>query len=285
MTTLHAYLRLMRMHQPIGAFLLLWPTLWALWLAGDGRPDSTIVVIFIAGTVLMRAAGCVLNDHADRRIDPLVRRTRERPLASGELRPKQALALLVPLLLAAALLVLQLNRLAQLLSLFALLVAALYPFAKRVTHLAQLVLAVAFSWGIPLAYAAVQGALPPEAWLLFAANFLWVVAYDTQYALVDREDDLRIGVKSTAILFGRWDNAVIALLHLASVATLALIGWRRGLSWHFDLGLALALLCAGWQQYLCRERRREDWLRAFRGNNWYGAAVFCGLALALLAGS
>ena len=282
--TLRACLRLMRMERPIGAFLLLWPTLWALWLAGNGRPDATLVVIFIAGVFTMRAAGCIVNDYADRNIDPLVKRTRNRPLASGEVSLRQALGLLLLLLLLALLLVLQLNRHAQALSLFALLIAALYPFTKRFTHLPQLVLGIAFSWGIPMAYAALNSSVPPEAWLLLAANFAWIVAYDTQYAMVDRDDDLRIGVKSTAILFGHYDNLIVGLLHLACVAMLALLGWQRELSWHFHLGLGLALVFAGYQQYLCKDRDRDLCFRAFLNNNWFGAMVFFGFVLALLGG-
>ncbi len=279
-----AYLRLMRMDRPIGAFLLLWPTLWALWLAGDGRPDATVVVIFIAGVFTMRAAGCVINDTADRRIDSEVARTRDRPLARGDLTVRHALGLFVLLLLLAALLVLQLNRHTQWLALFALFIACIYPFTKRVTHLPQLVLGVAFSWGIPMAYAALGEAAPLEAWLLFGANFAWIVAYDTQYAMVDRDDDLRIGVKSTAILFGRHDTRIIAALHFACVLMLAIIGWRRGLSWHFHLGLALALAFAIYQQNLCKNRNRDRCLRAFHNNNWFGAMVFCGLVLGLVGG-
>ena len=284
--TLRAYLRLMRMDRPIGAFLLLWPTLWALWLAGDGRPDAAVVVIFIAGTFVMRAAGCVVNDYADRHIDPQVKRTRNRPLASGELSVRQAAAAFALLLLLAFLLVLQLNRHAQLLSLFAVFIAAVYPFTKRFTHLPQLVLGVAFSWGIPMAYAALTGALPSEAWLLFAANFFWIVAYDTQYAMVDRDDDLSIGVKSTAILFGRYDNLMVGLLHLACLTLLAALGWQRGFfeSWPYSLGLGLALGFAAYQQTLTKTRDRDDCLRAFLNNNWFGAAVFFGIVLALTGG-
>lgn len=281
--TLRAYLRLMRMERPIGAFLLLWPTLWALWLAGDGGPDAAVVVIFIAGTFVMRAAGCVINDYADRHIDRRVKRTRNRPLASGELSVRQAAGALALLLLLALMLVLQLNRHVQLLSLFAVFIAALYPFTKRFIHLPQLVLGVAFSWGIPMAYAALTGALPTEAWLLFAANFAWIVAYDTQYAMVDRDDDLRIGVKSSAILFGRYDNLIVGLLHLACLVVLTTIGWQRELPWHFYLGLGLALAFAGYQQYLCKDRDRDLCLRAFRNNNWFGAMVFFGLALSVAA--
>ncbi len=279
---LYAYLRLMRMHRPIGAFLLLWPTLWALWLAGSGQPSPTVAVIFIAGVFAMRAAGCVLNDYADRNIDPHVQRTCERPLARGELSVRQAVGLLAGLLLCALALVLQLNRYAQLLSLFAVFIAALYPFTKRFTHLPQLFLGVAFSMGIPMAYAALTEALPMEAWLLFAANFAWVVAYDTQYAMVDRDDDIRIGVQSTAILFGKYDNIIVGLLHLACLSLLALLGWQRALSWHFHLGLGLALLFAIYQQTMCKHRDRARCLRAFHNNNWFGAMVFCGVVLGLL---
>ena len=278
---LGACLRLMRMHRPIGALLLLWPTLWALWLAGDGRPDAAVVAIFIAGTLVMRAAGCVVNDYADRHIDLRVARTRDRPLARGELTLRQAAIVFALLLLVAFGLVLLLNRLAQLLSLFAVFIAILYPFTKRFTHLPQLVLGVAFSWGIHLAYAALNGALPAEAWWLFAANFAWIVAYDTQYAMADREDDLRIGVKSTAILFGRYDTLMVGVLHLTSLVLLALIGNWRGLPWPFYLTLALALGFAAWQQYLCKDRDRDRCLRAFLNNNWFGAVVFLGLVVGL----
>ncbi|MGR3913325.1 MAG: 4-hydroxybenzoate octaprenyltransferase [Gammaproteobacteria bacterium] len=280
MPTLRACIHLMRLHRPIGALLLLWPTLWALWLAGDGRPDATIVAIFIAGIWVMRAAGCVINDFADRNIDAHVWRTRDRPLARGEASPHLALLLFALLLLPALALALQLNREAQLLALPAAAIAVIYPFTKRITHLPQLALGVAFSWGIPMAYAAQLASLPGEAWWLFAANFAWVVAYDTQYAMADREDDLRIGVKSSAILFGRHDNRIIALLHLACLALLAHIAWQRALHWQFYAALAFALGCAAYQQHLCKTRERERCLRAFLNNNWFGAAIFCGLALA-----
>lgn len=278
-TPWRAYLQLARFDRPIGTFLLLWPTLWALWLASDGAPDSTIVLIFVAGTFLMRAAGCILNDIADRNFDRHVRRTKMRPLASGALSVKQAFAACIVLLLPAAALLLFLNRATQLLALGGLAVAALYPFAKRITHLPQLVLGVAFSWGIPMAYTATRGELPGECWWLFAANFVWIVAYDTQYAMADREDDLQIGVKSTAILFGNADNLIVALLHCAALIILLGIGLMRGLSWHFYLGLGLALAFAVYQQVLCKDREREACLRAFLNNNWFGAMVFCGVVL------
>lgn len=284
------YLHLMRMHRPIGALLLLWPTLCALWLASDGHPPPTIVLIFILGVFTMRAAGCVINDYADRHIDPHVKRTRDRPLASGRLRPPQALALLALLLILALALVLQLNPHAQLLSLPALAIAALYPFTKRFLRAPQLVLGIAFSMGIPMAYAALNAPMYPHAYLLFAANFAWVVAYDTQYALVDRDDDLKIGIKSSAILFGARALPIIALWQITSLALFALLGWHYGLSKHFAIGLACALALAIYQQFLCRTKRknngkpstREGCLRAFHNNNWLGATLFCGIALSLL---
>lgn len=281
MSKIYPYIQLMRLHRPIGTFLLLWPTLWALWLAGKGQPNSTIVVIFILGTIVMRAAGCVINDYADRNLDRHVARTQNRPLASGVLTSRQAMVLFVLLLCVALVLVLQLNRLAIALSIVAVALAILYPFTKRFTHLPQCILGLAFSMGIPMAYAALTGAIAFEAWLLLAANFLWIVAYDTQYAMVDRDDDLLIGVKSTAILFGRLDNLIVGLLHTATIALLALLGWMSGLTWHFYLGLLLAAGLALYQQYLCKERVRENCLRAFLNNNWLGAVVFFGMVLGL----
>ena len=277
-----SYLRLVRMDRPIGTFLLLWPTLWALWLAADGNPDPTVVLIFVAGTFVMRAAGCAVNDYADRHFDAHVARTRNRPLATGELQPWQALATFGVLLAVAFALVWQLNALTIWLSVAGALVAAVYPFTKRVTHLPQLVLGIAFSWGIPMAYAAVDGRLSWETLILFLANFAWIVAYDTQYAMADREDDVLIGVKSTAILFGKWDNLAVGLLHLAALAVLFAIGWQRGLGWHYDLGLLSAAVFAVYQQYLCRNRDRDRCFQAFRNNNWFGAMVFAGILLGLL---
>lgn len=271
----------MRIDRPIGALLLLWPTLWALWLAADGRPLLPTVAVFVAGVLVMRAAGCVINDIADRRIDPQVKRTRMRPLASGELTVRQAWAAFALLLAAAIALALQLGPPAQLLAAAGALIACAYPLAKRVTHLPQLILGVAFSWGIPMAYMETGGALPLEALILFAANFAWVVAYDTQYAMVDRDDDLRIGVGSTAILFGRFDNRIIGALHFACAALLAVIGWQRALAWPFYLGLGAALALAGYQQFLCKDRDRDRCRRAFLNNNWLGAAVFAGLVFSM----
>jgi len=282
MKKFYAYLRLMRMDRPIGAFLLLWPTMWALWLAGEGQPDPDIVIIFVTGTFLMRAAGCAINDYADRKYDSHVKRTKNRPLVSGELTMREAIGLFLCLLFLSLLLVLQLNRLAILLSLFAVFISSLYPFTKRFTQLPQCVLGVAFSWGIPMAYAALTNTVPPEAWWIFAANFCWIVAYDTQYAMVDRDDDIAIGIKSTAILFGRFDNLMIGFLHLSALMILSVVGWSRELSWHYYLGLGLAGGFAVYQQYLCRERARENCFRAFLNNNWFGAMVFFGIVLSLI---
>lgn len=279
------YLRLVRMNRPIGTFLLLWPTLWALWLAADGSPDPDIVVIFIAGTFVMRAAGCAINDFADRDFDPHVDRTRNRPLATGELAPAKALVTFAVLLGVALLLVLQLNRETILLSLGGAIVAAAYPFTKRFTQLPQLVLGVAFSWGIPMAYAATGAGLGWETLWLFTANFFWIVSYDTLYAMADREDDLLIGIKSTAILFGRYDRVAVGALHGLALLVLASLGVARELSWHFYAGLVAAGLFALYQQYLCRNRDRDLCFQAFRNNNWFGAMVFSGMLLALLKSS
>ncbi len=276
------YLRLMRLDRPIGTFLLLWPTLWALWLASDGRPDPTIVLIFIAGTFVMRAAGCVVNDYTDRDFDPHVERTRNRPLATGELTPTRALIVFFILLLIALLLVLQLNTATIKFSLLGALIAVLYPLAKRVTNLPQLVLGIAFSWGIPMSYTALTNSLPPEAWILFVANFAWIVAYDTQYAMVDREDDIKIGIKSTAILFGQHDNLIVGLLHLLTLLILTMLGWKLSIGWHFYLGLGAAGMFAVYQQHLCRERQRDQCFKAFLNNNWFGVMVFAGIVLGLL---
>ena len=281
MSKIYPYIQLMRLHRPIGTFLLLWPTLWALWLAGKGQPNPTIVVIFILGTMVMRAAGCVINDYADRNLDPHVARTKNRPLARGMLTSRQAMVLFALLICSALVLVLQLNPLTIALSIVAALLAILYPFTKRFTHWPQCILGLAFSMGIPMAYAALTNAIAVEAWILLAANFLWIVAYDTQYAMVDRDDDLLIGIKSTAILFGRFDNLAVGLLHTATVSILAVVGWMNGLTWHFYLGLALAAGLAIYQQYLCKDRVRENCLRAFLNNNWIGAVVFFGIVLGL----
>jgi 4-hydroxybenzoate polyprenyltransferase len=282
MQRLRDYAQLMRLHRPIGSLLLLWPVLWALWFAAAGRPDGLVFVVFVAGVVLMRSAGCVINDYADRTFDPHVERTRDRPLASGRVSSREALSLFVVLCAAAFALVLSMNRLTILLSFAGAALAVSYPFMKRWTHLPQFYLGAAFGWGIPMAFAAQTGTVPADAWLLFAANISWAVAYDTAYAMVDRDDDLRIGVKSTAILFGRADRAMIALFHLLTLAVLAWVGARNQLGLTYYIGLATAAGFALYQQWLIRGRARNACFRAFLNNNWFGAAVFAGLALDFL---
>lgn len=281
-----AYLRLIRFHRPIGTLLLLWPTLWALWLAGDGRPDLKIFVIFVTGVFLMRSAGCAINDFADRDIDPHVARTRDRPLATKEITALEALAVSASLALVAFILVLQLNTLTILLSLVGGVMAASYPFLKRFTSLPQFYLGAAFGWSVPMAFAAQTGSVPVTGWLTFLAVVLWAVAYDTMYAMVDRDDDLRIGVRSTAILFGRWDRLAVAVAHLGALLLLAATGLMKGLGIWYFAGLVMAGALAVRQQILIRNRRPDDCFRAFLGNNLFGMVIFVGLALhyALAAG-
>ncbi len=274
-----AYLQLIRFDRPIGTLLLLWPTLWALWLAAEGVPPLKLLLIFSLGTLLMRSAGCAVNDLADRNFDGAVERTRERPLVTGAVAPNEALMLAAGLALAAFVLVLFTNTLTILLSFAGVLLAACYPFMKRHTHLPQLVLGAAFSWGIPMAFAAVSNALPPALWLVFVANLFWTVAYDTEYAMVDREDDLKVGIKSTAILFGEQDRHIIAALQALTIIALLLVGQRFELGWIYFLSLLAASLLFVHQQRLIRERQPADCFRAFLNNNWVGAAVFAGLVL------
>jgi 4-hydroxybenzoate polyprenyltransferase len=280
---LSAYAQLMRLDRPIGTLLLLWPTLWALWIAGGGRPDPYIVAVFLAGVFLMRSAGCVINDYADRDFDPHVERTRSRPLASGRVSPAEALALFALLGFVALALVLTLNRPTQLFAVFGAVLAASYPFLKRYTHLPQLGLGVAFSMGVPMAFTAHQGTVPPEGWWLMAANLLWVVAYDTMYAMTDRADDMRVGVKSTAILFGRRDRLFVALFQAGAVVLLWQVGNVAGLGGYFRGGVVCATLFALYQQYLIRARAPTACFTAFLNNTWFGAAVWAGIVLAYLS--
>lgn len=279
---LQAYLQLVRMDRPIGALLLLWPALWGLWVAGEGRPDPYIVAVFVAGVFVMRWAGCAINDYADYDVDLHVKRTRGRPLARRVIARGEALTVFVALSLVAFGLVLTLNRLTILLSVVGVALAATYPFLKRWTHLPQPYLGLAFTWAIPMAFAAERNALPLEAWWLALANAVWVTAYDTQYAMVDRDDDLRIGVKSTAILAGERDLALVAALHAATLALLAGLGLYLGLDVYYYLGLALAVVFAVYQNLLTRERDRDRCFQAFLNNSWLGAAVFAGIVLAYL---
>jgi 4-hydroxybenzoate polyprenyltransferase len=276
---LREYALLMRLDRPIGTFLLLWPTLWALWIAGAGRPDPHVFLVFVAGVVLMRSAGCVMNDFADRRIDPHVERTRDRPLARGTVAPLEALLLAGALGAIAFGLVLTMNRLTVLLALGGAVLTIAYPFLKRVTHLPQVWLGASFGWSVPMAFAAQTGAVPQLAWLMFIAVVLWAVVYDTMYAMVDREDDLRLGVRSTAILFGDADRAMIGLLQSLVLLALWLIGARAGLGGWYLGGLAVAAALSLWQQYLIRERRPADCFRAFLNNHYFGMVVFAGILL------
>lgn len=276
---LSAYAALVRLGRPIGIFLLLWPALWALWLAGEGNPPIGIVTIFVAGVVLMRSAGCAINDYADRDFDGQVARTRERPIATGRVSPGEALGVFAVLSLAAFGLVLLLNWQTVALSLVALALVVVYPFMKRFTHVPQLFLGAAFGWAIPMAFMAVTGAIPPLAWALFGATLLWALIYDTQYAMVDRDDDLRVGIKSTAILFGRWDQWIIAGLQVLMLVLLGLIGWQAGRGYWFGGGLVIAGALAVYQQYLIRDRVSSACFQAFLNNNYYGVAVFVGLVL------
>lgn len=280
-----AYWQLARMDKPIGTLLLLWPTLWALWLASSGQPDWWALLVFTLGVFLMRSAGCVINDYADRHVDGHVKRTAQRPLPAGRLTTRQALVFFAALVGLSFLLVLTLNRFTIVLSLVGLVLAVLYPFMKRVTHLPQLVLGLAFSWSIPMAWAAVTGDLAWSTGLLFMANATWTVAYDTYYAMVDRDDDVRIGVKSTAILFGRYDLRIIALLQLITLGFLIWVGWLQALQWPFYVGLLVAAGLFVQQGWLARGREREACFRAFLANNWVGAVIFLGIILSgLLAG-
>jgi 4-hydroxybenzoate polyprenyltransferase len=278
-TRWNAWWRLMRFDRPIGIGLLLWPTLWALWVAGRGRPGGYILIVFLFGVLLMRSAGCVINDYADRNFDPHVERTRDRPIAAGRVGPREALVLFGALCLLAFALVLTLNRLTILLSFAGAFLAATYPFLKRYTHLPQFYLGMAFGWGIPMAFAAETGGIPSLAWVLFAANIAWAVAYDTAYAMVDRDDDIKVGVKSTAILFGKYDRFMVFVFHLLTLILLGLAGARAGLGLRYYAGLVAALGFALYQQRLMRGRTREGCFRAFLNNNWFGAAVFAGLVL------
>lgn len=271
------YAVLTRVDRPIGTYLLLWPTLWALWLAAEGVPDLYVLIVFLLGTILMRAAGCALNDYADRHIDGHVRRTTGRPLATGALRAGEALAVAAALALAAFGLVLTLNTLTVLLAFGALFLAALYPFSKRFTHLPQVFLGAAFSWAAPMAFAAQTGSVPPLAWLVFIVNLLWTVGYDTMYAMADREDDQRIGVRSTAILFGEYDRLMVGLFQALTVLGLILIGIQFGLGAWFYASLLGAVALFGYQQFLIAGRLPSQCFRAFLNNAWVGLIVFLGL--------
>lgn len=276
------FLQLMRMHRPIGIFLLLWPTLWCLWVAGKGTPSLGNIVIFTLGTVCMRAAGCCINDYADRNFDRHVKRTALRPIATGKIKAKEALICCAALCVLAFLLVLMTNKQTIVLSGGGLLLALIYPFMKRHTHLAQVVLGAAFSWGGVMAFTAEAGELPPGAWLFYIGNVLWTVVYDTEYAMVDRDDDLLIGVKSTAILFAEADKVIIGVLQVLCLWTLLLAGRQFDLQPPYYIALGLAGLQFAWQQHLIRNRDRELCFRAFLQNNYVGLTIFAGTVLSFL---
>ena len=279
LTQLRNYAILMRLDKPIGVWLLLWPTLWALWLAGEGHPDGGVFLVFVVGVLVMRSAGCVLNDYADRNIDPYVERTRTRPIASGAVAPVEALTLFVALALIAVGLAAMLNRPAQVLAIIAAGLTIVYPFIKRYVSIPQFVLGAAFGWAVPMAFAAQTGDAPQLAWLVFGTALVWAVIYDTFYAMVDREDDLKVGVKSTAILFGDADLFVIGGLQVLMLAALVLIGDMAALGrWYFG-SIVVAAMLMGYHQWLARDRRPEICFRVFLHNHYIGMVVFIGIVL------
>lgn len=279
-TRLGYYARLIRLDKPIGIFLLLWPTLWALWIAAKGIPDTNVLVVFVLGVILMRSAGCAINDYADRDIDPHIERTSTRPLAAGQISTTEALVIFVLLALSAFALVMTLNPLTRWMSLGGVLLAASYPFMKRYHYLPQVHLGIAFAWAIPMAFTAQTGELPPPTgWLLFIAAILWTTAYDTMYAMADREDDIKIGVKSTAILFGEADKLIIAVLQLLFLLGITLLGQVAKLGWPFYTALGVASVFALYQQFLLRLRDPQDCFRAFLNNNWLGMVLFIGIVV------
>ena len=273
------YARLVRLHRPIGTLLLLWPTLWALWIASDGAPDGYTLFAFCAGTLLMRSAGCAINDWADRDIDRHVKRTAERPLTAGLIAPGEAVAVGAALALVAGLLILPFNGLTWLLAVAAVFLAASYPFTKRFFALPQAYLGIAFGFGIPMAFAAVEARVPATGWIMLAANVCWALAYDTEYAMVDRDDDIKLGIRTAALTFGRWDVAAVMGFYAATLALLAWAGWREGFGLAWGLGLAGAGAIALYHFTLIKARTREGCFAAFNHNNWFGAAVFAGVAV------
>jgi len=273
------YLRLIRMDKPIGSLLLLWPTLNALWIASDGRPSWPMLAIFVVGTVLMRSAGCAMNDYADRDFDRHVKRTENRPLTSGAVQPWEALAIAGALTVLSFLLILPLNSLTKLLSIAAVILAGSYPFTKRFFAIPQAYLGIAFGFGIPMSFAAIQGQVPALAWVMLLANVFWSVAYDTEYAMVDREDDLKIGIRTSALTFGRYDVIAIMLCYAATLLIYVGIGVRLGLGLPFWAGLGAAAGCVVYHYRLIRDRDRMACFAAFRHNNWLGGVLFAGIAL------
>lgn len=281
-TKASGYARLLRLHRPIGIWLLMWPVLWALWLSSAGRPDPHVFVVFVLGVVLTRSAGCAINDYADRNFDGHVQRTRERPLVTGEVEPIEALVLCAGLSLIALGLVLTLNQLTQLLALVGGVLVLTYPFFKRFFPLPQFYLGIAFTWSIPMVYAAQTNTVPRLAWLLFIAGLLWTMVYDTMYAMVDREDDRKLGIRSSALLFGDGDKVIIGAMQLMCLLTLWLVGRDLELGTWYRLGLAVAAIFALYQQAVIRHRQAADCLRAFNNNNYFGMSIFIGIALEYL---
>jgi 4-hydroxybenzoate polyprenyltransferase len=279
MNRLQQYFRLIRLDKPIGILLLLWPTLWALWMASNGKPDWTLVAIFTLGTVLMRSAGCAINDYADRDFDKYVQRTVDRPVTSGKIKPYEAVLVALVLALISFALIWPLNTLTKQLSIAAVIIAATYPYFKRFFAIPQAYLGIAFGFGIPMSFAAVQNTVPAAAWWLLVANIFWAVAYDTEYAMVDREDDLKLGMKTSAITFGSYDVAIVMLCYAVNLGIIAVIGWQFGLRIWFVAGLLVAVVCAVYHYTLIRDRGRAGCFAAFRHNNWLGAAIFGGVAL------
>lgn len=276
-TKITHYVHLMRLNKPIGILLLLWPTLWSLWIAAKGMPRWDLLIIFSLGVVVMRSAGCVINDIADRKIDGKVKRTQDRPLATGAVSTREAVILFVTLCLIAFGLVLLTDPLTIKLSVGGLLLAFCYPFMKRHTHLPQVVLGAAFAWGIPMAYAAQTGALDKNMWLIYLSVVLWTVVYDTFYAMVDRDDDIKIGVKSTAILFGEQDRFITGALQVMTLYSLVLVGKAFNMSWFYYISLIAVAALFGYQQWLIRYRERTACFKAFLNNNWVGVVIFAGV--------
>ena len=273
------YVKLVRLDKPIGILLLLWPTLAALWLASNGKPDWYLCFIFTLGTILMRSAGCAINDYADRNFDLHVKRTAERPLTSGKISGTEALIVTAVLALISFCLILPLNALTKQLSVLALVIAGSYPYFKRFFAIPQAYLGIAFGFGIPMAFAAVQNTVPASAWILLIANVFWAVAYDTEYAMVDRDDDLKIGIRTSAITFAQYDVLAIMTCYIVTFALILLVGWQYGLRTWFVIGMAVASACAVYHYTLIRDRDRMRCFAAFRHNNWLGAAIFAGIAL------
>ncbi len=279
---LKQYAILMRLDKPVGIYLLLWPTLWAIWIASEGKPDLLVLFVFVAGVILMRSAGCVINDYADRDFDVHVKRTADRPLAAGRVSSREAIMLSVSLALVAFALVLLMNSLTIKLSFVAVLLAASYPFVKRFTHLPQFYLGLAFGWGIPMAFAALQNAVPPVAWVLLLANIIWAVIYDTMYAMVDREDDLKIDVKSTAILFGEHDLMIIGMLQFLMLILLLVAGNMANLDWPYHLSLLITAALMLQHRVLIRERDTVKCFQAFKQNHWIGLVILFGIGFSFI---